>query len=34
MNKERGVTVLIASDLASSLGGLLHVGEAAKTPER
>ncbi len=33
MNKERGVTVLIPSDLASSLGGLLSVGDAAKTPE-
>ena len=29
MNKERGVTVLIPSDLASSLGGLLNVGDAA-----
>jgi len=29
MNKERGVTVLIPSDLASSLGGLLNVGEGA-----
>jgi regulator of protease activity HflC (stomatin/prohibitin superfamily) len=34
MNKERGVTVLIPSDLASSLGGLLSVGEATKIPDR
>ena len=34
MNKERGVTVLIPSDLASSLGGLLNVGDATKIPER
>jgi regulator of protease activity HflC (stomatin/prohibitin superfamily) len=30
MNKDRGVTVLVPSDLASSLGGLLNVGEGAK----
>jgi len=29
MNKERGVTVLIPSDLATSLGGLLNVSDAA-----
>jgi len=30
MNKERGVTVLIPSDLATSLGGLLNVGGVTK----
>jgi hypothetical protein len=34
MNKERGVTVLIPSDLASSLGGLLSMGERVKPLER